>query len=54
MRVLVTGGAGFGGSVLVRVLLERSYQVHVVDCGFFGSSHVGPGAELIDWTPSSQ
>lgn len=30
-RVLVTGGAGFIGSNLVRGLMEKNYEVHVVD-----------------------
>ncbi len=31
MRLLVTGGAGFIGSNLVDVLIERGFEVHVID-----------------------
>ncbi len=37
MRVLVTGGAGYIGLELCRLLLERGHSVHVVDRFFFGS-----------------
>src|SRR3990172_1848211 len=47
MRVLITGGAGYIGSVLVRRLLDRDYDVKVVDSGFFGVEHLPPEAELI-------
>src|SRR3990172_42308 len=47
MRVLITGGAGYIGSVLVRRLLDRDYDVKVVDSGFFGVGHLPPEAEVI-------
>ena len=36
MKVLVTGGAGYIGSVLTRVLLERGHSVTCLDRFFFG------------------
>lgn len=36
MRVLVTGGAGYIGSALIRILLERGYRVGCLDRFFFG------------------
>lgn len=56
-RIMVTGGAGYVGSVLVRQLLQRGHSVRVVDCGLFGVDHVDARAELIvasvlDFDPS--
>jgi len=40
MKVLVSGGAGYIGSVLVRLLLERNYQVRVIDNLLYGGESI--------------
>jgi len=50
MNVLVTGGAGYLGSILVPKLLCRGHKVRVVDVGYFGISHLRnlrPGVEIV-------
>ena len=42
MRVVVTGGAGYVGSVLVRHLLADGHQVHVLDNLTFGGQSLMP------------
>lgn len=37
MRILIAGGAGYIGSVLIPKLLERGYQVDVIDLFWFGN-----------------
>ena len=36
-KILVTGGLGYKGSVLVPKLLEKGFQVTIVDPGWFGN-----------------
>jgi nucleoside-diphosphate-sugar epimerase len=52
MNVLVTGGAGYIGSILVRRLLDDGYGVRALDSLHFGESSIAsllehPGFELI-------
>jgi nucleoside-diphosphate-sugar epimerase len=47
MRVLVTGGAGYIGSVLTRALLERGYDITCLDRFFFGEDSIREIAERI-------
>src|SRR3989344_7059305 len=39
-KILVTGGAGYIGSILTKQLLDAGYNVRVLDCLFFGDSGI--------------
>jgi nucleoside-diphosphate-sugar epimerase len=47
MKVLVTGGAGYIGSILMRLLLEKGYNVTCLDRFFFGTDPVKEIADRI-------
>jgi nucleoside-diphosphate-sugar epimerase len=47
MRILIVGGAGYVGSSLIPALLERGYEVDVIDLKWFGV-HLPDGVSVVD------
>ncbi len=47
MNVLVTGGAGYIGSVMSRILLEMGYNITILDRFFFGTDSIKEIADRI-------
>src|SRR5919199_4396339 len=48
LAVLVTGGAGYIGSVLVERLISRGYHVRVLDSLWWGDEPLAPARERIE------
>ena len=46
MRILIAGGAGYIGSVLIPRLIERGYEIDVIDLLWFGN-HLPDGVNII-------
>lgn len=42
MKIVITGGAGYIGSMLIPILLEKNHQVHIVDNLFFDGKTLLP------------
>ena len=39
-KILITGGAGFIGKELIQILMQKNYQIHVLDNLVFGQSFI--------------
>lgn len=51
MKVLVTGGAGYLGSVLCQQLVASHHQVRVLDKGYWGYDHLRKAARGVEIVP---
>jgi len=47
MKILIAGGGGYIGSVLIPKLLERGYEISVIDLFWFGN-HLPPQVQIIN------
>ena len=42
MKILVTGGAGYLGSILCQKLLDKGYDVRMIDTFWYGKNSIEP------------
>ena len=40
MKILVTGGAGYLGSILCQKLLDKAYEVRMIDTFWYGKKPI--------------
>ena len=40
MKILITGGSGYVGSVLINKLIKKKHEVYNVDLDLFGNTHL--------------
>ena len=46
MKVLITGGAGYIGSTLIPILLDKGYEITVIDNLMFGGDCIVPFLDI--------
>ena len=46
MKILVTGGAGYVGSLLTKRLSEKNHEVLIYDMCWFGKDHINENTNL--------
>lgn len=49
MKILVTGGAGYLGSVLVPKLVARGHRIKILDQAYFGEDSLKQVASKVEW-----
>lgn len=50
MKIVCTGGAGYIGCVLSKLLIANGHEVVVLDAGLFGFDGLPPHVEVVPWS----